>query len=304
MKNSLGTDRIESDIFLVQGKPFATYIYPKGKDGQVCVGILYKGEQAVAVRTLRITADGLGTKELENATLNKSHFWPIAPEACLTAMKDNLFTVKGEVELLGDRVRVTLDSVPALTAKTHFLEDMKGLVDDSEHADFALVCGGQRFLVHRAILSARSPVLRRMLGSGLREAREGELAVKDLEPEVLGLVIRFIYTGEAGEGDSRLEQLLYAADKYELMDLVCIPHHFLPFLISFKMEIYLQVKLCASKFRGSVTPATATKLLLLADRHNLSALKQVTAVGESSPCIIRTPGGDEDSYEREGEIHD
>ena len=37
----------------------------------------------------------------------------------------------------------------------------------------------------------------------------------------------------------------------------------------------LQVKACAGRFRGEVTPATAAGILLLADRHSLPGLKQV-----------------------------
>jgi hypothetical protein len=37
----------------------------------------------------------------------------------------------------------------------------------------------------------------------------------------------------------------------------------------------LQVKVCAGRFRGEVTPATAAGILLLADRHSLPGLKQV-----------------------------
>jgi len=36
------------------------------------------------------------------------------------------------------------------------------------------------------------------------------------------------------------------------------------------------VRLCAAECRGEVTPATAAKILLLADRHQLADLKQVT----------------------------
>ena len=35
------------------------------------------------------------------------------------------------------------------------------------------------------------------------------------------------------------------------------------------------MKLCAHKFRSKITPETAADILLLADRHGLTALKQV-----------------------------
>ncbi len=64
-----------------------------------------------------------------------------------------------------------------------------------EHSDVILVAaGGQRFQAHRSILSARSSVFRAMFSHPeLAENQTREVQMDDVEPEVLGALLRFIY---------------------------------------------------------------------------------------------------------------
>jgi hypothetical protein len=140
---------------------------------------------------------------------------------CLADMKDNVFEVRAEVELPGERVVIGPDARDDAAAKHHCLADLKGLLADTEHSDFVIKCSGETFNCHRAILSARSTVFRAMLASGREEAREGEVTVDDVQPEILKKIIEFIYGGEVEQlgSQGQVEQLLYAADKYGLDDL-------------------------------------------------------------------------------------
>ena len=82
------------------------------------------------------------------------------------------------------------------------------------------------------------------------------------------------------EDENYTAELLYAADKYELEDLVNI------FTFTQRSELIEnsdnnQVKMCARQFRSEVNPDTAADILLLADRHCLARLKQV---GSTQTC--------------------
>ena len=59
-----------------------------------------------------------------------------------------------------------------------------------------------------------------MLTSDMREAKTGVVVLQDIEGKTMEKLLEFIYTGEIGEMDDQLERLLYAADKYEVQDLV------------------------------------------------------------------------------------
>jgi hypothetical protein len=56
--------------------------------------------------------------------------------------------------------------------------------------------------------------------------KEGEAAAEDVEPEILGMMLKFIYSGEVEALEGRAVELLYAADKYDLERLVRTVVHF------------------------------------------------------------------------------
>ena len=59
-----------------------------------------------------------------------------------------------------------------------------------------------------------------MLISDMREAKTGVVVLQDIEGKTMEKLLEFIYTGKIEEMDDQLERLLYAADKYEVQDLV------------------------------------------------------------------------------------
>ena len=54
----------------------------------------------------------------------------------------------------------------------------------------------------------------------MREAKTGVVVLQDIEGKTMEKLLEFIYTGKIEEIDNQLERLLYAADKYEVQDLV------------------------------------------------------------------------------------
>ena len=59
-----------------------------------------------------------------------------------------------------------------------------------------------------------------MLTSDMREAKTGVVVSQDIEGKTMEKLLEFIYTGKIEDIDNQLERLLYAADKYEVQDLV------------------------------------------------------------------------------------
>ena len=55
----------------------------------------------------------------------------------------------------------------------------------------------------------------------MTEVNTGQVDIKDLKEATLGKLLEFIYTGKVAELEDHLEMLLYAADKYQITDLVC-----------------------------------------------------------------------------------
>ena len=90
----------------------------------------------------------------------------------------------------------------------------------------------------------RSAVFENMLKQNMREAQTNEVDIPDVDPDTLKLMLEFIYSGQVGirlfsknvgtitplsniitlkvKDENYTAELLYAADKYELSDLVNI----------------------------------------------------------------------------------
>jgi hypothetical protein len=257
---------IQSNVFSVQNKPFTSLVYPSGTGHHedykemVSVGVRYEGEGEVRVESLKITATdkgGAGTVYAEGDFFQEGEGYTIGgwclQQDCLDNLKNGVFEIQVEIEFMGENIVTRPRDVKDISeSKARCFNDLMGLLGDTEQADFVLKCGGQQVPCHRNILGARSSAFRQMLASNMAE--KGEVEIDDVKPEILRKVVEFIYTGEVGVMAGRAVELLYAADKYGLEDLV---------------------RLCAAECRGEVTPASAARILLLADRHQLSGLKQV-----------------------------
>ena len=66
-------------------------------------------------------------------------------------------------------------------------------------ADLTIVCDSETFRVHRNLLCYRSPVSRAMLDSDMREAREEEINIQDMDSTTVRSMINYFYTGEMSE---------------------------------------------------------------------------------------------------------
>nr|CDS24579.1 protein roadkill [Echinococcus granulosus] len=115
----------------------------------------------------------------------------------------------------------------------------------------------RQFKAHKAILAARSPVFAAMFEHGMAESRANRVHITDVEPDILGEVLRFIYTGRVVGLDNPViaQELLAAADKYQLERLKAM---------------------CEEELVEHLTVEAACDILSLADIHSAEQLKTHT----------------------------
>ena len=105
----------------------------------------------------------------------------------------------------------------------HYLQENFGsILFDKDTADFTITCNGKNFLVHRAIISARSSVFRSMFNSNMEEARTGKMNIDNppIDEKCLEELLHFIYTGRLSGKDFDIQAICFAADFYNLKGLV------------------------------------------------------------------------------------
>ncbi|KAL6661103.1 hypothetical protein ACP70R_000487 [Stipagrostis hirtigluma subsp. patula] len=138
-------------------------------------------------------------------------------------------------------------------------KDFGTLLDNTDGADVSFTIDGEKFLAHRAVLAARSPVFRAELLGSMAEATMSSIALHDIAPATFKAMLRFMYT-DALPGDDELgvaptgvfESLLAAADRYALDRLKL---------------------LCAQKLWDNVSVDTVADALACAETYNCPELK-------------------------------
>lgn len=76
----------------------------------------------------------------------------------------------------------------------------------SDLCDVRMRVGGRVFHVHRLVLAASGPYFSALFSSGMSEAREEEVHISGVEPEVFQTLLEFIYTGTQPQTPPTLPQ--------------------------------------------------------------------------------------------------
>ena len=93
-------------------------------------------------------------------------------------------------------------------------DDFKNLLESGIHSDIILVVKGKEFPVHKAILSARSPVFAAMFEhEDTKEANEGKVEITDILDDVFQELLNYTYTSRIPIKEQLTPELLSAADK-------------------------------------------------------------------------------------------
>ncbi|KAG8198713.1 hypothetical protein JTE90_023483 [Oedothorax gibbosus] len=141
---------------------------------------------------------------------------------------------------------------------------MSLLLDEAYH-DFTMHVQGKKFSVHKAILGARSPVLKAMLRSKLNNSNS--MTITDISEPIVKEMLGFIYSGKVGYLDFQEAcELYYAADKYEID---CLKN------------------ICCNIIKKNVKVDNVLKALLLSERHSDIELQEICIqyVVENAPQV-------------------
>ncbi|KAK8758571.1 hypothetical protein V5799_003796 [Amblyomma americanum] len=152
-------------------------------------------------------------------------------------------------------------------------DDLGALLDRGDLADVTIQVVGGTHRAHKAVLAARSPVFRAMFSHEVYEA-QGFIKITDMDYDVLGALLRFIYTGRTPQLAQLAGPLFAAADKY-----------FIPQLRN----------LCEEALIEGLDVENAPAALILADQHNAAVLRRsvmdfICAHGRE---VTQTPGWDD-----------
>ncbi|VDN60555.1 unnamed protein product [Dracunculus medinensis] len=146
--------------------------------------------------------------------------------------------------------------------------DWEAMYKSGRLADFTVIVGEHRIQVHKALLSARSPVFSAMLEPHTEEYRKNSVKLYDIDYEVLQEMLLYMYTGRSPNISRMALELLSAADRFQLSGLKDMADQVL---------------------RSTLSIESACRSLIYADMYNSHDLKLETIrfIAQNSTSIIK-----------------
>ncbi|XP_043499990.1 speckle-type POZ protein B-like [Polistes fuscatus] len=136
--------------------------------------------------------------------------------------------------------------------------NLQNMYEDEEFTDVIINVEGEEFSAHKALLVG-NPVFAAMLRNDMRESKENIIYIKEMDPAVFQIILRYLYLGNTGKinfkklGEDFLINLIVATDMYQMK--------------------YLNTELINIAIRY-INLNNVIQLLILADRFNIPEIKQ------------------------------
>lgn len=167
--------------------------------------------------------------------------------------------------------RIRLDEPRSRLFKT-LPEDIRNMREESNFNDVCIKCGDVIMRCSKFILCARSDVFRAMFSHEMKEARELQIRIEDVEPSTLKDMLEFLYSDDVkGIGLSRTVKLLPLAEKYNIRSLC---------------------NFCVEALSTHITVEHAGEIAVLAEQHQIRPLleKTINFMLINANRVIKTEG--------------
>ncbi|XP_030045763.1 kelch-like protein 40 [Microcaecilia unicolor] len=118
--------------------------------------------------------------------------------------------------------------------QTLLQDGLKDMLDHNKFVDCVLKIKGKEFPCHRLVLAACSPYFRTIFLSELEEHKKKEISLDDVDPEVMGKILHYLYTSEIEITDQNVQDIFSVANLFQIPSIftVCVS--------------FLQKRLCLS----------------------------------------------------------
>ena len=137
-----------------------------------------------------------------------------------------------------------------------------------------------------------------MLNGGMKESTESRMSIQDLDPRTVESMLLYIYTGKVDNLKENVDQLLIAADMYNLAHLKDVCEAVLiatEISATNAMDLLVLADLCkVNKLKNHVVKFVAKNPKMLEKDENIKKLetnkelllKVYTAVGKENPRLV------------------
>ncbi|XP_070700805.1 kelch-like protein 40a [Pempheris klunzingeri] len=123
---------------------------------------------------------------------------------------------------------LTIDPVeqPRMYQQTLLQDGLCDLLENDKFVDCVLKIQDKEFPCHRLVLAASSPFFKAMFLSDLEESKKREIVLKDVEPVVMGMILRYLYTSDINLTEQNVQDIFMVANMYQIPSIfsVCVSY--------------------------------------------------------------------------------
>lgn len=159
---------------------------------------------------------------------------------------------KTTITLVVDKTGSPKTILRQLAVSKQLLDSISGMNEQDPFTDFTFVVKGKDIQVHRSILAAFSPVMRKLFTAQYKEKETSTCIVDNIKPNVFEALIRFMYTCTVPENLGDLVYELYAAAHY--------------------YDVQTMKDICLAKLQNNLSKETAVEVYALAFKYDLKKL--------------------------------
>nr|XP_020507928.1 kelch-like protein 40a [Labrus bergylta] len=123
---------------------------------------------------------------------------------------------------------LTIDPVeqPRMYQQTLLQDGLCDLLENDKFVDCVLKIQDKEYPCHRLVLAASSPFFKAMFLSDLEESKKREIVLKDVEPGVMGMILRYLYTSDISLTEQNVQDIFMVANMYQIPSIfsVCVSY--------------------------------------------------------------------------------
>lgn len=123
---------------------------------------------------------------------------------------------------------LTIDPMrqPRMYQQTLLQDGLCDLLDNDKFVDCVLKIQDKEFPCHRLVLAASSPFFKTMFLSELEESKKREIVLKDVDPSVMEMILRYLYTSDINLTEQNVQDIFMVANMYQIPSIfsVCLTY--------------------------------------------------------------------------------
>ncbi|XP_039983199.1 kelch-like protein 40b [Xiphias gladius] len=113
---------------------------------------------------------------------------------------------------------------PRMYQQTLLQDGLFDLLENDKLVDCVLKIKDKEFPCHRLVLCACSSYFRTIFLSDLEESKKREIELEDVEPGVMGLILKYLYTSKINVTEQNVQDIFAVANMYQIPSIftVCV----------------------------------------------------------------------------------